>query len=235
MPALKREVKVDPQEYEKRWSTKMGASLEDAFNDILSNFSDNMLDEHYSSFMNQFLFNNLEEVYYFDNFIYVYPRKMKDKEHGRVLNNLRGKNQFRCVELDGKNIVIEEFQDEETVEMKFYSMTPEAEERIDKSPFHGDIGEFLLLISEEDQSAIEPLQFNGKVVVKHEHGSLMCYDSEGNIFDIVPTIADRMDQPNKNGISFYHEVEKKIDKQAIRKELERQALYREENIEQAGK
>ena len=224
MPALKRAVMVDPQEYEKRWSTKMGASLEDAFNDILSNFSDNMLDEHYSSFMNQFLFNNLEEVYYFDNFIYVYPRKMRDKEHGRVLNNLVGKNQFRCVELDGKNIVVEEFQDEGTVEMKFYSMTPESEDRIDKSPFYGDIGEFLLLISEDDQSAMEPLQFKGKVVVKHEHGSLMCYDSDGTMFDIVPTIADKQDSPIK-----------KIDKKAIQKELERQALYREDTAGQAGK
>ena len=97
MGALNRQITVSKEAFEKRWNIQMSQSLQDAFNDILSNFSENEMDRNYSSEMNQFLKNDKGDVYYFDNFKYVFPREIGNQSDIRVLNNSRGRDEFCCV------------------------------------------------------------------------------------------------------------------------------------------
>ena len=62
MSVLKKQIVVNKQDYEKRWYTPMEKSLEDAFNDILSNFSEAEIDKSYNSEMNQYLKNEKGDI-----------------------------------------------------------------------------------------------------------------------------------------------------------------------------
>ena len=109
MSVLNRQITVSKEAFEKRWDIPMNQSLQDAFNDILSNFSENEIDRSYGSPMNQFLKNDKGDIYYFDNFKYVYPIQIADSGKVCVLNNSRGSDKFCFVRYNGLSIIVENY------------------------------------------------------------------------------------------------------------------------------
>ena len=64
MPALNKQITINPDAFEKRFNSTitMSPSLQDAYNDILSNFSEGKIDEKYNDEMHQFLKNDKGEI-----------------------------------------------------------------------------------------------------------------------------------------------------------------------------
>lgn len=202
MGALNKQITVSKQAYEKRWDIPMSQSLQDAFNDILSNFSETEVDRSYSSEMNQFLKNDKGDIYYFDNFKYVFPRTIATQSDVRVLNNSRGRDEFCCVKYNGQSIVVENYDlSRKTSEISSYFITDEAREFIANDFLKGDFGDFLLQVSGNNISCIEKLHLGSKITVKQENGNLVSYDINGDVIDSV--------QPT--GMSFYAELESKVN------------------------
>ena len=211
MGALNKQITVSKQAFEKRWDMPMSQSLQDAFNDILSNFSETEVDKNYSSEMNQFLKNGKGDIYYFDNFKYVFPRQISEESDARVLNNSRGRDKFCCVRYNGISVVVENYDVNGVVEISSYFLTDEARALISSEYMKGDIGEFLLQVSGNNLACIEKLHLGSKITVKQENGNLVSYDVNGNVIDTVPTNADSVYSRTPNGISFYSEVENKVN------------------------
>jgi hypothetical protein len=211
MGALNKQITVSKQAFEKRWDMPMSQSLQDAFNDILSNFSENEVDRSYSSEMNQFLKNDKGDIYYFDNFKYVFPKQIGNESEARVLNNSRGRDQFCCVKYNGISIVVENYDVNGIVEIASYFLTDDARSLISSDYMKGDMGYFLLQVSGNNTACIEKLHLGSKITVKQENGNLVSYDANGNIIDTVPTNADSVYSRTLNGISFYKEVESKVN------------------------
>lgn len=220
MGALNRQISVSKQAFEKRWDIPMSQSLQDAFNDILSNFSENEMDRNYSSEMNQFLKNDKGDVYYFDNFKYVFPREIGNQSDVRALNNSRGRGEFCCIRSNGQSIVVENYDlSRESVEIASYFMTDEARDFLANDFLKGDFGDFLLQISGNNRSCIDRLHLGSKIVVKQEAGNLVSYDINGNVIDSVPTNAGQRYSSETGryveGASLYKEVESKVNYYAL--------------------
>lgn len=211
MSVLNRQITVSKEAFEKRWGIPMSQSLQDAFNDILSSFSDNEIDKGYDSPMNQFVKNDKGDVYYFDNFKYVYPKQIGNDTQARVLNNSVGSDNFCCVRYNGMSIIVENYNVHGSVEISSYFLTDQARAMIASDYMKGDIGYFLLQVSGKNRHCIETLDFGSKVIVKQENGNLVSYDANGNAIDSVPSNADTMQTMTPNGISFYREVESKVN------------------------
>ena len=216
MGALNRQITVSKKAFEKRWNIQMSQSLQDAFNDILSNFSENEMDRNYSSEMNQFLKNDKGDVYYFDNFKYVFPRKIGNQSDIRVLNNSRGRDKFCCVKYNGQSIVVENYDlSRKSAEISSYFLTDEARDFIVNDFLKGDFGDFLLQLSGNNRSCIDRLHLGSKIVVKQENGNLVSYDINGNEIDNVPTNAGYRYSSETGryieGPSLYREIESKVN------------------------
>jgi hypothetical protein len=211
MSVLNKQITVSKQAFEKRWDIPMSQSLQDAFNDILSNFSETEVDRNYNDEMNQFLKNDKGDVYYFDNFKYVFPRQISEGSEARVLNNSRGMDQFCCVRYNGISIVVENYDVKGAVEISSYFLTDEARKLIASDYMKGDIGDFLLQVSGNNMACIDKLHLGSKITVKQENGNLVSYDVNGNVIDTVQTNADTIYSTQPSGISFYKEVETKVN------------------------
>lgn len=211
MSVLNKQITVSKEAYEKRWQNPMSQSLQDAFNDVLSSFSENEIDKTYDSPMNQFLKNDKGDIYYFDNFKYVYPKQVGDDTEVQVLNNSRGANQFCCVRYNRMSIVVENYNENGFVDIGSYFLTDQARAMIAGEHMNGNIGDFLLQVSANNQPYMELLHFGSRVIVKQENGNLVSYDINGNAIDSVPTNADTIQSTTPSGISFYSEVEKKVN------------------------
>ena len=215
MEALNRQITVSKQAFEKRWDTPMSQSLQDAFNDILSNFSENEVDRRYGDDMHQFLKNDKGDIYYFDNFKYVFPRQISNQSEARVLNNSRGRDKFCCVRYNGLSIIVENYNVEGVAEISNYFLTDDARALIDSDYMKGDMGEFLLQVSGNNQACIEKLHLGSKITVKKEHGNLVSYDINGSVIDSVPFNKEWTFSKEKGrylqGPSFYSELESKVN------------------------
>lgn len=215
MVALNRQITVSKQAFEKRWDIPMSQSLQDAFNDILSNFSETEVDRSYGDEMHQFLKNDKGDTYYFDNFKYVFPRQISNQSEARVLNNSRGRDQFCCVRYNGLSIIVENYDVKGVAEISSYFLTDDARALIASDYMKGDMGDFLLQISGNNQACIKKLHLGSKIMVKQENGNLVSYDINGNVIDTVPTNADSMYSRTSSGISFYKELESKVNYYAL--------------------
>ena len=201
MGALNRQITVSTEDYEKRMHTPMSQSLEDAFNDILSNFTEMEIDKRYNSEMNQFLKNDKGDTYYFDNFKYVFPMEIGEGSEPRVLNgNVVGRGNFCCVRYTGQAIIAEKYGDNQ-VEICSYFLTNESRNYISEN-MKGDMGNFLLQVSGNNMSYIEKLHLGSKVVVKREDEKLVSYDVTGQAIGAVGT---------SRGNSFYKDVQTKVN------------------------
>ena len=154
MAALNRQITVSRQAFEKRWDVPMSQSLQDAFNDILSNFSETEIDRSYGDEMHQFLKNDKGDTYYFDNFKYVFPKQIGNQSEVRVLNNSRGSDQFCCVRYNGSSIIVENYDDYGVAEISSYFLTDDARALIYGDRLKGNMGYFLLQVSGNNQSCI---------------------------------------------------------------------------------
>ena len=202
MAALNRQITVSRQAFEKRWDVPMSQSLQDAFNDILSNFSETEIDRSYGDEMHQFLKNDKGDTYYFDNFKYVFPKQIGNQSEVRVLNNSRGSDQFCCVRYNGSSIS--------------YFLTDDARALIYGDRLKGNMGYFLLQVSGNNQSCIEKLHLGSKIIVKQEHGNLVSYDINGNVIDTIPmNMSSTYSRRSLSDISFYKELESKVNYYAL--------------------
>lgn len=216
MGALNKQITVSKTAFEKRWDIPMSKSLQDAFNDILSNFSETEVDKSYSSEMNQFLKNDKGDVYYFDNFKYVFPRTIADQRDVRTLNNSRGRDEFCCVKYNGLSIVVENYDlSRSSAEIVSYFITDEARDFIANNYLKGDFGDFLLQISGNNKNCIDKLHLGSKIVVKQENDNLVSYDINGNVIDTVPSTPEfkYSEESGKyiQGQSFYSQLESKVN------------------------
>lgn len=215
MAVLNKQITVSKQAFEKRWCIPMSQSLQDAFNDILSNFSETEIDKSYGDEMHQFLKNDKGDIYYFDNFKYVFPKQLANQSEARVLNNSNGIDQFCCVRYNGLSIIVENYDVKGVAEISSYFLTDDVRDLIDSDYMKGDIGDFLLQVSGNNQACIEKLHLGSKIIVKQENGKLVSYDINGNVIDTVPTIADSIYSRTSNGTSFYQELENKVNYYAL--------------------
>ncbi len=199
---------VDPQEYAKRYGVTMSQSLKDAFDDILSDFPENKIDENYDSGRNLFLRNGEGDIYYYDHFKYVRPVQTRGEESEiRVLNNSRGKDKFCCVKYNGNSIVVENYDANDTVEISSYFLTDEARAFISSGSVENGMNGFLFQVSGENMEYIKKLQFGSKIRVEKEGENLVSYGSDNSIIGMAPINADGA----PGDISFYRAVERNVD------------------------
>ena len=151
------------------------------------------------------------DIYYFDNFKYVFPRQISEGSEARVLNNSKGSGQFCCVRYNGISIVVENYDINGVVEISSYFLTDEARALISSDYMKGDMGASLLQVSGNNMGCIEKLHLGSKITIKQEDGNLVSYDVNGNVIDTVPTNADSVYSRTPKGISFYSEVENKVN------------------------
>ena len=203
MEALKNQIVVNPKSYEERFGLRLPKSTEDAFNDILSNFSINETDKSYNSDMNQYLKNSDGDIYYFDNFKYVYPRRVSGKSEIQVLNANIGVGEFCRVRYTGTSIITERYDVSGygKVEISSYFMTNESRALLESEFVKNDIGNFLLQVSGNHPSFIGKLQLGSKITVRNKNGNLVSYDANENVLDSVVAETN----------SFYRNVEKRVN------------------------
>lgn len=209
MPALNKQITINPDAFEKRFNSTitMSPSLQDAYNDILSNFSEAKIDEKYNDEMHQFLKNDKGDIYYFDDFNYIYPIQVSKDSTARLINTGTGK-EFTCVRYNGLSIIVEDYNIEGVAEIKSYFPTDESREFLETDYKMGD---FLLQISARNTYYINKLSFGSKITVRQENGNLVSYDINGNVIDTVPSNADTIYSLTPKGISFYKELESKVN------------------------
>ena len=211
MSVLNKKITVIKQDFEKRWGIPMNQSLEDAFNDILSNFPEAKVDENYNNEMNQFLMNDKGDIYYFDNYKYIYPKKIDENSEAFVLNNSRGLGNFCCVKYNVSSIIVENYNNNGVVEISSYFLTDETRDFIKSDFMNGNMGEFLFQVSGNNKECIKKLQFGSKIIIRQENGSLVSYNTNGNAIDSVSMNEDTLYSRTANDISFYRAVETKVD------------------------
>lgn len=186
-------------------------SLYDAFNDILSNFSSYEVDKRRLSCY--FLKSDSGDIYYFDCFNYVFPKKIVNRSDVLVLNNDFFKNQFCCVRYNGQSIIVKNYDVSGVVEITSYFMT-DVVEQLFSNKVGNILGDFLFQLSQNNVECYEKLHLGIKIVVKYEKGNLVIYDSNGNVIDRISTSFDLIFSPKTQkykGKSFYEEVEKNVD------------------------
>lgn len=208
MGVLNKQITVSKQAYEKRLNIPMSQSLQDAFNDILSNFSETEIDKSYESEMNQFLKNDNGDVYYFDNFKYVFPKEIGKQNDIRVLNNNIGRDQFSYVKYNGQSIIVENYDVRGNAEITSYLMTDETMQLI-SGEMNGDFGDFLLQVSVNNNAYSQSLHIGSKIVVRKEDDNLVSYDNNGDVIDSVPSNSDYSQSQGVN--SFFRELESKVN------------------------
>ena len=207
MGALNIQRIVDPQEYAKRYGVTMSQSLKDAFDDILSKFPENKIDEKYDSGRNLFLKNGEGDIYYYDDFKYVRPVQTSEESEIRVLNNSRGTDKFCCVIYNGNSIVVENYDANDTVEISSYFLTDDARSFISSDSVENGMNGFLFQVSGGNMGYIEKLQFGSKIIVKKEGENLVSYGSDNSIIGMAPINAGGA----PGDISFYRAVERNVD------------------------
>ena len=107
---------------------------------------------------------------YFDNFKYVFPRIIANKNDVRVLNNSRGTYKFCCVKYNGQSIVVEDYDlSQKSAKISNYFITDETREFIANEFLKGDFGEFLLQVSGNNIEYIKKLYLGSNITIKQEN------------------------------------------------------------------
>ena len=204
MSVLNKQITINPEAYKQRWDNEMNPSLQDAFNETLSNFSENEVDKSYNDEMHQYLRNDQGDVYYFDDFKYIYPKEIGKSPSVLVLNNSREFGKFCCVKYNGVSIIVENYNTNNIVDISSYFMTDASRKFIATDYLKDNMGEFLLQVSGNNQACVEKLHLGSKITVVKENGNLVTYDINGNVLDSVRS------NPSGN-VSFYKDVETNVD------------------------
>ena len=217
MSFLKQQLVVDPQSIGRR---RIRLSYIDALNELLSGFSE--MEE--KDFDNDFVIKNKEgDIYCFDNFRYLFPKKVGEGSPLRAIccNGTDGDTAFRCVNIVGESIIVKIYDpDYKKALIIKYSITEEAKKYIE-GKYKGKIGYYLLQLAGSPLPLLEEfyqLHLESKITINSENGNLVCYDETGKALSVTPTLdceTSYTNMKNKTGISFYSEIERKVDYMAL--------------------
>lgn len=203
MDLLEQKIRVNRGAYEKFTYGTMSDSLEDAYNNFLSQFVARKKDENYGDNAHQYLATKDGSLYYFDSFKYIYPSD-NSEDLMQALNSNVGRDKLCIVEYTGTSIIIQDWNfGNKSVNFSSNFITDETRKYIDEA--YGkkiSMGYFLLQLSGHNDSACKSLETGSTVTVKAQDSKLVVYDDEGNVID---------ENISLSGQSFYSQVHDKIN------------------------